>query len=177
VYPDGDVTYRSTNHTNELVTIAARGAGAKALGLYADGWYGHTRIIDNTQIYLAMKQAAVGMGVKHIILFIGDGMNIEHEIAGSRYLYGVDMGLAWHSWRNRSDGWGGFVATWDVTTYNKYAAAKSAPLYAVPAAPGQLGAGNEAALGYDVVVGGAAPFRLQALPYSVYRYQLPIIGR
>jgi alkaline phosphatase len=51
---------------------------------------------------------------KHIILIIGDGMQPENEIAASRYLTGKDDGLAFHAFPYR-----GFVATWDVTTYNR----------------------------------------------------------
>jgi alkaline phosphatase len=53
---------------------------------------------------------------KHIILIIGDGMQLENEIAASRYLHGRDDSLAFHSFPYR-----GFVATWDVTTYNRQA--------------------------------------------------------
>lgn len=62
--------------------------------------------------------------VKHIILFIGDGMQLEHEIAMSRYLYGTDYYLSWHMFSNKYP-----VATWDVTTYNKYAALMGSPSY------------------------------------------------
>ncbi|HOS02451.1 MAG TPA: hypothetical protein PKZ01_05180, partial [Candidatus Hydrogenedentes bacterium] len=48
---------------------------------------------------------------KHIILVIGDGMQLQHEIATSRYLYGTDNGLSFHKLPYR-----GYVATWDVTT-------------------------------------------------------------
>jgi alkaline phosphatase len=53
---------------------------------------------------------------KHIILMIGDGMQFENEIAASRYLHGRDEGLAFHAFPYR-----GFVATWDVSTYNRQA--------------------------------------------------------
>jgi len=54
--------------------------------------------------------------VKNIILFIGDGMHLEHEIAASRYLSGRNASLVWQSFPYL-----GFVSTWDVNTYNKYA--------------------------------------------------------
>ncbi len=49
--------------------------------------------------------------VKHIILFIGDGMHLEREIAASRYLFGKDQRLVFHGFPYR-----GNVATWDVNT-------------------------------------------------------------
>ena len=53
---------------------------------------------------------------RHIILIIGDGMQPENEIAAGRYLTGRDDGLAFHAFPYR-----GFVATWDVTAYNRQA--------------------------------------------------------
>ena len=61
---------------------------------------------------------------KNVILFIGDGMQLAHEIATSRYLYGRDDALSFHALQYK-----GNVATWDVTTYNKYATALGKPLY------------------------------------------------
>jgi alkaline phosphatase len=58
-YPDGDVTYGSTSHTNELVRIYGDGAGAMGLLTRAEGaWYPGTTIIDNTQLYHVMTDAA-----------------------------------------------------------------------------------------------------------------------
>jgi alkaline phosphatase len=54
--------------------------------------------------------------IRHLILFIGDGMQMAHEVAASRYLYGTDHGLRFHRFPLQAD-----VATWDVTTYNKWA--------------------------------------------------------
>jgi alkaline phosphatase len=49
-------------HTNELVTLAARGAGAKALFSAVEGrWYPGTRIVDQTQIHEVMMRA-MGLG-------------------------------------------------------------------------------------------------------------------
>lgn len=56
------------------------------------------------------------IGARHIILFIGDGMQLEHERALSRYLNGTDAGLVWNQFPYQ-----GPVATWDVSTYNRYA--------------------------------------------------------
>jgi alkaline phosphatase len=97
----------------------------------------------------SLAQGAMAKGqAEHIILFIGDGMNIEHEIATSRYLYGLDLGLVFHGFPYQ-----GNVATWDVTTYNKWAA--------------DLGAGDAydpAAVmpyyGYDPARGGSEPYPL-----------------
>jgi len=33
---------------------------------------------------------------KHIILFIGDGMQLSNELVASRYLYGEDAAMSWH---------------------------------------------------------------------------------
>ncbi len=80
---------------------------------------------------------------KHIILIIGDGMNIEHEIAASRYLYGRDLDLSFHKLPYQ-----GNVATWDVSTYKywsggTYDADAVIPLY-----------------GYDPAKGGKRPYPL-----------------
>ena len=61
---------------------------------------------------------------RHIILIIGDGMQPENEIAAGRYLTGRDDGLAFHAFPYR-----GFVATWDVTAYNRQAARYGAAPY------------------------------------------------
>jgi alkaline phosphatase len=57
-YPDGDVTYGSTNHTNELVRLYAMGAGANKFHKYEGKWYRGTRILDNTQLFHMMMEAA-----------------------------------------------------------------------------------------------------------------------
>lgn len=53
---------------------------------------------------------------KHVILIIGDGMNLEHEVAGSRYWTGSDSGLSFHGLPYQN-----YVSTWDVSAYNAYA--------------------------------------------------------
>ncbi|MEN6310415.1 MAG: alkaline phosphatase, partial [Acidobacteriota bacterium] len=81
----------------------------------------------------------------NVILFIGDGMSVESEIAASRYLYGRDRALAWHAMPGRS-----YVATWDVTAYNARARkAGRAPNSEAVFAP---------SLGYDVRREGRRPF-------------------
>jgi alkaline phosphatase len=91
----------------------------------------------------------------HIILFIGDGMQLEHEIAASRYRYGSDHSLAWNGFPYQA-----YVSTWDVDTYNAYAADRSLPSF------------DEAAfdpvVGYDPVAGGPAPFPVSALGSDAY---------
>ena len=54
IYPDGEVSYGSGAHTNELTRIYAKGAGSNLLRSYEGSWYTGTRIIDNTQIFKAM---------------------------------------------------------------------------------------------------------------------------
>lgn len=53
---------------------------------------------------------------KHIILVIGDGMNLEHEVAGSRYWTGSDTGLSFHGLPYQN-----YCTTWDISAYNAYA--------------------------------------------------------
>jgi alkaline phosphatase len=100
---------------------------------------------------IAILAAAVCSGpkawpsVSHVILFIGDGMSVESEIAASRYLYGQDRALAWDSFPGRA-----YVSTWDVTSYNVNAGKTGRPLYSsfvfTPS------------LGYDVRRGGDRPY-------------------
>jgi alkaline phosphatase len=82
---------------------------------------------------------------KNIILFIGDGMSVESEIAVSRYLYGKDRALAWHSLPGQS-----YVSTWDVTAYDRNARRAQRAAYSDAVfAP---------ALGYDVRIEGGRPY-------------------
>ena len=82
---------------------------------------------------------------KHIILFIGDGMQLEYEVAESRYLYGADFQLSWNKFPYRA-----YVATWDIDTYNAYAPGLGKAPY------------NETTfdpmVGYDPAKGGTAPY-------------------
>ena len=57
-YPDGEVTYGSTGHTNELVRLYAFGAGTMKFQKYEGNWYPGTRILDNTQLFHMMMEAA-----------------------------------------------------------------------------------------------------------------------
>ncbi|MFZ0610612.1 MAG: alkaline phosphatase [Desulfobacterales bacterium] len=62
--------------------------------------------------------------IRHLILFIGDGMQMAHEVAAARYLYGSDEGLEFQRFPLR-----GSVATWDVATYNHWAKKWGEPCY------------------------------------------------
>ena len=91
------------------------------------------------------RKPAAGPAFKHVILFIGDGMSVESEIAASRYLYGRDRALAWHALPGQS-----YVATWDVTAYNLNARKAGRDAYSASAfAP---------SLGYDVRREGRRPY-------------------
>lgn len=59
-YPGGEVSYGATNHTNELVTVYAIGAGSELLRQAENQWWPGTRILDNTQIN-AVLRAATGL--------------------------------------------------------------------------------------------------------------------
>jgi alkaline phosphatase len=100
---------------------------------------------------------------RHIILFIGDGMHLENEIAASRYLYGSDRALSFHAFPYK-----GYAATWDITTYNRYAANSTPPgavfsdsFYQTPESLAPL-------YGYNPAKGGAKPFPDAAVPESSY---------
>jgi alkaline phosphatase len=43
-------------------------------------------------------------------------MQLEHEIADSRYLSGDDFALVWDNFPHQAS-----ICTWDVITYNNYA--------------------------------------------------------
>ncbi len=68
--------------------------------------------------------SAAGAPIRHLILFIGDGMQLAHEVAAARYLYGSDQGLEFQRFPLRAD-----VATWDVATYNYWANMRGEPRY------------------------------------------------
>ncbi|MDD2850880.1 MAG: alkaline phosphatase [Desulfuromonadaceae bacterium] len=61
-YDPTEVTYGfnakgMSDHTNELVTLYAKGAGSTLFSGHEGSWYPGTRIIDNTQIYKVMMSA------------------------------------------------------------------------------------------------------------------------
>lgn len=82
--------------------------------------------------------------LKHVILFIGDGMSAESEVAASRYLFGSDNGLSWQALPARA-----YVATWDVNVYNGHARQAGRPPYSRSS--------FTPVLGYDVRADGARP--------------------
>ncbi len=88
---------------------------------------------------------------KHIVLFVGDGMQLEHEIAASRYLTGADSDLVFHSFEYR-----GFATTWDVTTYNSIAWDAGEDSYDPESFSPDIG--------YDIEQGGAKPYPLDKTP-------------
>jgi alkaline phosphatase len=150
-------------HTNELVTLAARGAGAEHFHAL-ERWYGPQPIVDNTQLHRVMRRA-VASGTRHLLLFIGDGMHRVHEVATSRYLYGRDHGLRWHAADFNFQGW---AATWDVTSYDRLAAIFGAPAYR---------AGDfDPCLGYDPTLGGERP-AVFAAPHRDYFLRPWLLGR
>ena len=102
------------------------------------------------------------MPVRHLILFIGDGRNLADDIATSRYLFGQDEGLSYQRLPYR-----GQVATWDITTYDRYAAEAGAAPYDPQAI--------EPRLGYDWRRGGRAPYPLDD-PVTAGDYFLPLEG-
>jgi len=55
-YPDGDVTYGTAGHTNELVDLAVIGAAAPDFMRLRGTWYPGP-ILDNTQINAALREA------------------------------------------------------------------------------------------------------------------------
>jgi alkaline phosphatase len=94
--------------------------------------------------------------VKNIILFIGDGMQLEHEIATSQYLTGEPLKLAWHNLLfHRAP-----CTTWDVTTYNRYAFNAGLPYYDR--------ASFDPRLGYDPAQGGRWPFPFSKAGQDAY---------
>ena len=105
-----------------------------------------------SQILSAALLASVSMGgladpeakqAKHIILLVGDGMNIEHEMAASRYLFGKDFALSFHGLPYH-----GNQATWDVNTYTHWSGGRYDPTAIVPT------------IGYYPAKGGKVPYPL-----------------
>ena len=60
VYPDGEVSYDTAGHTNELVDLAVTGAAARGFLRLRGTWYPGP-ILDNTQINAALREA-LGLG-------------------------------------------------------------------------------------------------------------------
>ncbi|NCA69738.1 MAG: hypothetical protein EOM91_06455 [Sphingobacteriia bacterium] len=57
-FPDGEVTFASGGHTNELTRVYAMGAGMDLFRRYEGRWYPGTKILDNTQLFQVMMEAA-----------------------------------------------------------------------------------------------------------------------
>ena len=95
------------------------------------------------------KQACTASSRRHVILVIGDGMQLAHEVAASRYLYGKDNGMAWQRPMRKH----GFVTTWDVSAYNKLATIMGKPAWTPTSA--------DPLLGYDPSLGGTEPYPKQ----------------
>ncbi|HEY5958150.1 MAG TPA: alkaline phosphatase [Polyangiaceae bacterium] len=87
------------------------------------------------------------VGRRHVIIMIGDGMQLAHEIAASRYLYGHDQGLSFHTFPERT-----YKTTWDVSVYNARAQAIGADELAY--SPDRF----NPVVGYDPAIGGKAPY-------------------
>jgi alkaline phosphatase len=108
-------------------------------------------------VFIACSPPPSIVSPAHIILFIGDGMQLEHEVAASRYLYGTDFGLSWHGFTEQL-----YVTSWDVTTYNAYAADQGKPVYDETT--------FDPVVGYspDPAAGGSTPFPLYSGGSSSY---------
>jgi hypothetical protein len=112
---------------------------------------------------VAQTKQACTSGRRHVILVIGDGMQLAHEVAASRYLYGKDKAMAWQKPMKKH----GYVTTWDVTTYNKYAGLLGAPAWTADSA--------NPLIGYDPSLGGALPYPMEN-PASALAYYSQGVG-
>jgi alkaline phosphatase len=86
-------------------------------------------------------------GPRQVIVFIGDGMQLAHEVSASRYVAGTDQGLSFHRFPYQ-----GHATTWDVTSYNHTAKKLGRSSYS----PGAF----DPFVGYDATRGGGAPYPL-----------------
>jgi alkaline phosphatase len=77
-----------------------------------------------TAALLWLAASAWAAPAKNIILFIGDGMHLQHEVAASNYLYGEDFALVWHGFPYKN-----YVTTWDTSTYNLYSIMQGKPTF------------------------------------------------
>ena len=84
---------------------------------------------------------------RHVIIMIGDGMQLAHEVATSRYLTGRDDGLSFHAFPTRV-----FKTTWDIDVYDIWARALGVPSYSR--------ATFDPWVGYNPTIGGAKPYPL-----------------
>jgi alkaline phosphatase len=152
-YPGGEVVYGCLQHTNELVSFHGRFPD-RVMPLVAS-LEGQPpapggRLLDNTHIFQLVTGAAdLELPVTHVILIIGDGMNLAHEIAASRYLYGTDDGMAWQD--EQLFPYSNWCTTWDIDTYDRYAAAAGVEPYS----PDSF----DPTIGYDPERGGFEPLQ------------------
>ncbi|MBC8019367.1 MAG: alkaline phosphatase [Verrucomicrobia bacterium] len=101
---------------------------------------------------------------KNVILIIGDGMQLEHERASSNYLFGnYSSGLSFQKFPYH-----GQSSTWDVTTYNKYAAAAGKASWEASKSTADDTTTFEATLGYDPARGGKRPYPLDNTGDATY---------
>ncbi len=110
--------------------------------------------------------------VKHVILFIGDGMGYNSEVAGSRYLTGTDNGLSFHSFDYKAN-----VTTWDADTYGKYKATSEGWVPEAGASSSDITdylvslydpENVNPYYGYNPVTGGTKPYPLMDTPADDY---------
>ena len=100
-----------------------------------------------------------GEEIKYVILVIGDGMQLEHEVAASQYLNGTPDSLSFHQLPYK-----GHMTTWDKTTYGRYAWIRGVDDYNTQNfIPG---------LAYDIFSGGLSPYPLNKLWNSERKYFL-----
>jgi alkaline phosphatase len=100
--------------------------------------------------------ASPGAGLtRNVILMIGDGMQLEHEVAYSRYATGEDFCLVWDRFPYQ-----GPASSWDVTTYNHYAALRGKGRYG----PQDV----DPRVGYDPDLGGKERFPIDTSGRSDY---------
>lgn len=103
--------------------------------------------------------------LRHVILFIGDGMQLNHEIAASRYISGRDFSLSFHNLakiRSASSD-RAYVSTWDINTYNAYGESLGRRFHDKSFDP---------KFGYDPQKGGSKPDPLQIVADNSYFLQI-----
>jgi alkaline phosphatase len=93
----------------------------------------------------AAPRAARPIETRNVIVVIGDGMQLAHEVAASRYLFGEDQALSFHQLPVEA-----YVTTWDVSGYNVRASELGMPPYT----PSSF----DPKVGYDPELGGEAPY-------------------
>jgi len=102
--------------------------------------------------------------VKNVILVIGDGMQLEHERAANNYLFGnYTEGLTFWKFPYQ-----GCASTWDVTTYNKYAAAAGSSSWDAATSTAEDSKTFDALLGYNPAKGGKLPYPLDTTGDKTY---------